>query len=263
MYPILFEIPIFGGLTITTYGAFVTTAFIVAMAYIYYEAKRLGENGDMVLDLFFWIILAAIVGSRAFYVLTIEPSTLLHDPLAFFKIWRGGLVFHGGLLAGIFTGVIWVRKYKLSAWKYMDIFAPAIALGHGFGRFGCLMSGCCHGSAVDHSAWYTIIYPYNPSSFAPAGISLYATPLMEAGGELLIFAFLILYKNHKKFNSQLMSIWMIAYGIVRILVEFLRADSTREFVFGHIFSVAQVTSLCLMIAGIVLWIYNRRRQEVI
>lgn len=261
MHPILFKMPIFGGLTIFTYGALVATAFIVGIFYITREARRVGEDPAKAMDLVFWIIVAAIIGSRIYYVLIVEPQSVFSDPLSLFKIWRGGLVFQGGVIGAFIVGVWWVSRHKMPVWKYMDIFAPAIPLGHVFGRLGCLMSGCCHGRPAPADAWYSITFPINPSSFAPGGVPLYPTQIMEAAGELIIFLGLFFFRKHKKFDSQLMAIYLIAYGILRSVVEYFRAGETRDLIFGQ-FSVAQLVSLLMFALAVWMWIRNRKKHPV-
>lgn len=261
MHPILIKIPIFGGFTIFYYGALVAFGFLAGIFYITREAKRVNEDPAKILDLIFWVIVAAIIGSRVYYVLTTEPGLILDDPLALFKIWKGGLVFQGGVLGALIVGIWWVRRHKLPLWKYMDMFAPAIALGHFFGRIGCVMSGCCYGRVAPHESWYTLIFPADPSSFAPPGLPLYPTQLIEGGGELLIFIGLFLFRKKKKFDGQLMSIYLISYAILRFVVEFFRDSGNRSMIFGW-FSAAQLVSLILTGFAVWMWIRNSKKEAV-
>lgn len=261
MHPILFTIPLFGGLTIFTYGALVAFAFLAGIFYVTREAKRLGEDPAKALDLIFWIIVAAIIGSRAYYVLTSEPSTILSDPLTIFKVWRGGLVFQGGVIGAFIVSVYWLRKYKLPFWKYADIFAPAIPLGHFFGRLGCFMAGCCHGRPAPLGCWWAVTFPADPSSFAPPGIPIYPTQLIEAFGELLIFLFLFFFRKQKRFDGQLLAIYMLTYPILRFIVEFYRGGETRTFIFGWL-SAAQLVSIVMIAFGVFVWIRNSKKNRV-
>lgn len=260
MHPILFKIPIFGGLTIHTYGALVAVGFLAGIFYVTREGRRVGEDPAVILDLTFWLIIAAIIGSRVYYVLTAEPGTLLDDPLTLVKIWRGGLVFQGGVIAAVLVGIWWVIRHKLPVWIYMDIYAPAIALGHFFGRIGCTMSGCCYGRPALPGSWYAITFPPDIGSYAPPLIGLYPTQLMEAAGELIIFLGLFLFRKKKRFDGQLMAIYMIVYPLLRITVEFFRDVGTRNFVFDGI-SVAQVAGVVMIVFAVWIWIYRGRRQE--
>ncbi len=261
MHPILFEIPIFGGLTIFTYGALVAFAFLMGIFWVSYEARRLGEDPSKALDLIFWIIVSAIIGSRIYYVVTVEPATILKDPLGLFKIWRGGLVFQGGVLFAMVTGFWWIKRHNLPLWKYVDIFTPAIPLGHFIGRMGCFMAGCCHGREAPAGSWYSVIFPNDPHSFAPGGVPLYPTQLMDGLGELAIFVALLLFRKHKSFNGQLMAIYMFSYAVVRFIVELFRQSDNRTLLFGW-FSMAQLVSVLMILFGLVIWVRNRKREAV-
>ncbi|OGQ48233.1 MAG: prolipoprotein diacylglyceryl transferase [Deltaproteobacteria bacterium RIFCSPLOWO2_02_FULL_47_10] len=261
MHPILFKIPIFGGLTIHTYGALVAFGFLMGIFFITREAKRLGEDPARALDLVFWIIIAALVGSRAYYILTEEFDALLSDPLTFFKIWRGGLVFQGGVIGAFIVGILLVRYHKLSMWRYMDLFAPAIPLGHFFGRLGCFMTGCCFGRPAPFESWYAVTFPVNIHSFAPQGIPLYPTQLMEAFGELLIFAGLFIFRKHKRFEGQVMAIYLTAYAVLRLVVEYFRDDRNRVLVFDN-FSAAQIVGIVMVSCATGIWLWNRKRNKV-
>jgi len=261
MHPVLFKIPLFSGLTIFTYGALVALGFLFAIIYLSLEAKRVGEDPGKALDLIFWIIVAALIGSRIYFILTDRPGDILEDPLTIFKIWQGGLVFQGGVIAALLVGVFWVKRHKLPIWKYMDIFAPAIALGHFVGRIGCFMAGCCHGRPAPTDSWFSVVFPQNPASFAPSGIPLYPTQLMESCGELIIFLFLVWFRKRKSFNGQLMSIYLIAYAVLRFIVEFYRGSDTRSPVFGWL-SVAQLVSFVMTGFAVFIWIRNSKKEQI-
>ena len=126
----------FGPFTLHTYGVLVALGFIAALVVVMRGARREGLAQEPVLDLAFVAVLAAIVGSRLLYVL-FNLGEYLADPLRIFKVWEGGLVFHGGLLLAIPACFYFVRRSRLPAWATADVFAPAIALGQAIGRIGC------------------------------------------------------------------------------------------------------------------------------
>ncbi len=262
MHPILFKIPLFGGLTIFTYGVLVATGFLAGIYVVTREARRVGEDPAKALDLLFWVIVAAIIGSRVYYVLTIEFDTILSDPLSFFKIWRGGLVFQGGVIGAFIVGFWWIRKHKLPLWKWIDMFTFGIPLGHAIGRLGCFMAGCCHGRPAPNGCWWAVTFPDNVSSFAPPGIPLYPTQLMESFGEFAIFAFLyFVLRKRKTFEGEIMSVYLFLYAILRFVVEMYRGGETRTFIFGW-FSAAQLVSIIMVAFAAFIWINNRNRYRL-
>jgi phosphatidylglycerol:prolipoprotein diacylglycerol transferase len=138
------EIPIFG------FGMMLFLAFLGGTWLARRLARREGLDPERVLDLCLWIFLGGLVGARLLFVLR-NPQQF-HGPLDFFKIWQGGIVFYGGVVAAI--GVFWwyTRRHELPPWRVLDVLAPAIALGIGVGRFGCLLNGCCWGD-VTNPGW--------------------------------------------------------------------------------------------------------------
>jgi phosphatidylglycerol:prolipoprotein diacylglycerol transferase len=138
MFPFLFRI---GPLSLHTYGVFVAIGFLAGITLALREARKAGMDPGKILDLFFYIVLAAIVGSRILYVL-LNFHQYRGDPIGIIRIWEGGLVFYGGLILAAGVVIWYVRRNELGLWLVADVLAPSIALGHFFGRLGCFFSGC-------------------------------------------------------------------------------------------------------------------------
>ena len=138
MLPILFRI---GPFSLHTYGVFVALGFLAGITFALREARKSGINREKIFDLFFYIVLAAIVGSRILYVL-LNFHQYREDPIGVIRIWEGGLVFYGGFILAVGVTIWYVRRNELELWPVADILAPSIALGHFFGRLGCFFAGC-------------------------------------------------------------------------------------------------------------------------
>lgn len=261
MHPVLFEIPIFGGITIYTYGALVAAGFLVGILWISYETRRLGLDAGRALDLVFYIIVSAILGSRIMFIIITDPIRLIKEPWSIFMVWEGGLVFFGGLIGAVIVGSLYAWRKKMSIPTYMDIFAPAIAIGHACGRIGCLMVGCCYGRPAGDS-WFSVTFPDNPSTFAPSGIPLYPTQLIESCGEILIFLGLVLFRKHKKFDGQVFAFYLIAYSVLRFFNEMLRGDPDRGYIIRDMITSSQGISIALFCLGIglLVWGYHKARR---
>lgn len=254
MYPVLFKIPIFGGITIYSYGVMVATAFVVGILWVSYESRRLGQDPARAMDLIFYIILAAIIGSRILHVAISERDLFLKNPLMIFQIWRGGLIFYGGLIASVVVAVWYMRRHHMPVLLTCDIFAPGIALGHVFGRIGCFLAGCCYGRVVDHKAWYAVVFPPHDQTFAPTGIPLYPTQLIEAGGELIIFGVLFVMRRFKWFDGQIIATYFILYALLRSINEYFRGDVERGFIIEPWISTSQFVSIFIIAAGLGLYV---------
>lgn len=261
MYPVLFKIP-YIDLAVHTYGFFVAMGYLVAVLWIKRESRLRGLNPAESLDLGFYVIIAAIIGGRLFHVLISERERLIADPLYFFRIWEGGLVYYGGLIGSLIVGIWYIRRHKMSFWRYGDVFAPAISIGHSIGRMGCFMAGCCYGRPVGDETWYSIIFPSDPNTFAPIGIPLYPTQLMEVIGELIIFCVLLFFRGRKKFDGQLFATYLVAYSILRSFTEYFRGDYVRGFLIEPWISTSQFVSIVLFVIGTVIFIRRWNIERV-
>lgn len=258
MHPVLFEIPLFGGLKIHSYGLMMALGFLAALLWIRFQGKREQLAVNRLTDLAFWMMVSAIVGSRLAFIVE-EWNYYFHHPLEIFAVWQGGLVFQGGLILCILVAYFYMKKYQLSFWKVSDVFMPGVALGHSLGRIGCFLAGCCYGKQCDVHAWYAVVFSGKPGSLAPVGVALYPTQLLEAGAELFIFAFLAWKSQKKAFDGQILLLYLILYSVARIGIEFLRGDLERGFVIEPYLSKAQFYALLLIVFAIVALIYRKMR----
>jgi phosphatidylglycerol:prolipoprotein diacylglycerol transferase len=250
MHPILFEIPridffnwFIGPIPIRMYGLMIGTGFLLGLFLAARRAKKEGIDPDRILDMGVYVLLAAIVGSRVLYVLT-NLHEFTRNPLDAFAVWKGGLVFYGGVIAAVPVGIWYVRKHNLPVWKTADVLAPYAALGHAFGRLGCFFAGCCFGAPC--SGPICITYA-DPHSLAPLGIALYPTQLMESGGEFLIFGLLVLLRRYNKFEGRLFWLYLLFYSVLRFGIEFFRGDAIRGVYFGGLVSTSQLIALGIFI----------------
>jgi len=128
-----------GPLSIQVYGTMVGLGFLAAYFYCLRRAKRFGFPKNHLQNLTLLILFLAIIGARlAHFVLF--PSEFFKNPAEFWRIDHGGLVFVGGFVLAILGAAIYCRLKKLSFWKFADVIAPAVALGYGIGRIGCLLT---------------------------------------------------------------------------------------------------------------------------
>ncbi len=245
MHPILLNI---GSFKFYTYGFFVALGFLAAM----WISKRLARpqniEPETITDIYFVILLSAIVGARALYIF-ISFDYYKNNLLDIFKIWNGGLVFFGGFCASVFCTILYLKKKQLPLWKMADIIAPGIALGHAFGRLGCFFAGCCHGKACDLA--FAVQYTH-PESLAPLGISLHPTQIYAVISNLILFFILFTLQKKKKFDGQVFLIYIMLYSFFRSIIEFFRGDYRGDFFFDFI-SLSQGIGLSAsIIAGFLL-----------
>jgi phosphatidylglycerol---prolipoprotein diacylglyceryl transferase len=246
MHPILFEIPAItiggwtiGPIPIRMYGLMIGIGFLLAVLLASRRARKEGIDPERIMDLGVYLLLAAIVGSRILYVLT-TLHEFTANPLDVFAIWKGGLVFYGGMIAAVPVGIWYVRKHNLPVWKTADIMAPYLALGHGFGRLGCFFAGCCYGAPCSGPVCITF---RDSHSLAPLGVPLFPTQLMESAGEFLIFGILMVLWRHRKVDGRLFWLYPLFYSILRFIIEFFRGDAERGVYFGGLVSTSQIIAV--------------------
>lgn len=269
MHPVLIDF--FGVFKLHTYGLMVALGFLVGMQLGAREARRIDrfekKNYDQfILDLTFWILVAAMVGARALFIIVEWDDRYARDPLKIFKIWEGGLVFYGGFIGAVLFSIFYCYRHKRNFFEVADILIPSVALGHFFGRIGCLAAGCCWGVVVDPSFPLAVQFPdgslahssMERNGIIPQGAEftphIHPVQLYEASGELLIFFILLVVRAHKRFHGQALLVYLFIYPILRTSLEFIRGDKARgEYeLFGLIISTSQIISVIIAAVALVL-----------
>src|SRR6478735_6528164 len=192
MHPILFEV---GGFPVYTYGLLLAAAYLLGLQFALVRARKRGLDPNRVMDLGIWIIISALAGAKLL-LLIVEFDTFGRNPRELLTLVRSGGVFYGGLIAAVIVALWYMRRHRLPLWTTTDVFAPGIALGHSVGRLGCLMAGCCFGRPSSLPWAITFRDPAAAANVGtPLGIPLHPTQLYEAGAELLILGFLLLWER--------------------------------------------------------------------
>lgn len=170
----------------------------------------------------------------------------------------GGMVFYGGFIGGVIGLLVFERIYKPlknNRYDLIDIFSVVFPLFHCFGRIGCFFGGCCYG--IESS--FGILITNNQINPSINGVTRFPVQLLEALCNLIIFLIMLwLYKKDKQ-THKLVFIYMIIYGVVRFLDEFLRGDTYRGFIFG--LSTSQFISLILICFSIIMLIILRFKSK--
>jgi phosphatidylglycerol---prolipoprotein diacylglyceryl transferase len=242
------------GFQIYWYGILAAAAFVLAFGTAARRAPRAGMKGEDVFNLAPWMIIGAVVGARALYVISYWDKEFAGQPLIQILNMRSGLVFYGGLIGSSLGTVIYCVRHKLHLWRVADIFAPSIALGHGIGRIGCFMTGCCYGRECS-LPWAV----HFPKDHWTKGAGVHPTQLYEAGLNILFYLFLAWVFQKRKFDGQVFALYLAGYAIIRAFVESFRGDYTRFFV-GGLLTPGQLVSVFIFSAGITLWLVLGRRK---
>lgn len=258
LHPILFTI---GSFHLPTYGMLLVMAILGGIYTAIRLGRRVGLDSALVLDFCTWLILVALAGAKVLLVLTDWSYYVAHPGEIFsFSTLMAGGVFYGGFVAALFFTVWYVRVQKLSFWKLADVLAPGVALGQSVGRLGCFSAGCDYGKATT-LPWGVVF----TSNFAhdvagvPLGVRLHPAQLYESFATFVIFGLLIWWFPRKKHNGDVFLAYVTLYAVARFLLEFLRGDEDRGFVFHHLLSTSQFIAL-LALAGVgTVFIWRRVR----
>jgi phosphatidylglycerol---prolipoprotein diacylglyceryl transferase len=277
VYPTLIQFS--GQLGVHTYGLMILTGLFLAFMYSSFRAKAVGVDSDE-LPLFYMIVgFAGIATSRLFYFLFSEPDLFFSNPLAFFQPSEGGLVFYGGPIGGVISGVTYCYLKKIPVWKMVDVSAPAIMLGLAMGRIGCFFAGCCHGAHVDVEILSTLVdfkggsivsvegFPHLALVFKSGvgvgslhNVPLYPTQVWEGLGALSLFAALAyMHQKLRYFDGQIMVAMMIFYAGLRSNIEGFRGDSIRgeDIMLG--LSTSQSISVFIVLIAVGIGLFQFRK----
>lgn len=259
MKPILFQL---GNFPIHTFGLLVALGFMTGLWAASRNAVRAGFSADFVYDLAPWLIIGGLVGARALYVTSYwERDFAGKPPGEIFAVWRGGLVFYGGLVGAALAGIFRVRQLKQPIWRVADCLAPGIALGHVFGRMGCLMNGCCFGHATT-VAW-AVRYPRGHETFpvgAATATAVHPAQIYESLLNLAFFGALMWLFGRRRFDGQIFATYLIGYAVIRTVSELFRGDySQQASPLAGIFTPGQTASAVILLLGGALWWLLRKQ----
>ena len=241
--PVIFKI---GPLSMRWYGLMYVFGFVSSYLLVIYQMKKksLKFNRDHIDDLFFYLILGLIIGARLGYVLFYDLRTFLSNPLEIFAVWHGGMSFHGGLIGTVIAGYLVMKRKKLPFYATADLFIPTCPIGLGFGRLGNFINGELFGRPAN-VPWAMVFPQGGPQPRHPS--QLYEM-LLEG---VVLFLTLWIYKDHKKREGDVMALFLILYGIFRIICELFREPDVQLGYFFGLLSMGQILSICMIAAGII------------
>lgn len=252
MLPVLLNI---GPITIHTYGLLVGIGFLLAFfaARLEFRRRRLSEAA---LDrLAFYLMIGGILGARILYFAVDGFATLRADPLSFFRIWEGGLVFYGGALAGIAILIVCARRMGVSFLTLSDAFAAPLLLGQAIGRLGCFAAGCCYGRPTGSFVGVTFT---DSRALAPLYEKLHPTQLYEFAGDLILFALVTAVSKRSRRPGSATCLYLAGYGAFRFALEFVRGDD-RGFVIQHLYP-SQWIAAAAILTGCIGYAVLRQRE---
>jgi phosphatidylglycerol:prolipoprotein diacylglycerol transferase len=244
-----------GPVQIHWYGLMYVVGLVAAWWLGRRRAHRLGLTHDDIGDLIFYAALGVVLGGRLGYVLFYGMEQFLANPLWLFRIWDGGMSFHGGLAGVLIAALLFARKKRLAFLQLTDFIAPLVPIGLGAGRLGNFINHELPGR-VSEVPWAMVWPPMmglGPEPRHPSALYEFA---LEG---VVLFVVLWWLSNQPRRRGTISGLFLLLYGAFRFAVEFVRLpDPHLGFIaFGWV-TMGMVLTLPMLIAGLALLVWARR-----
>ena len=289
MYPIAFHI---GSFAVHWYGVFIGIGFLASFCLILKLKQYARLTTDQVYNISMIALFAGVIGARTFYVIQFWEQFRGRGILAILNVHEGGLVFYGGFILAFIAECLYAKwptvrrllglkekksadgseaRKDISILALLDILGPAMALAHAFGRVSCFMQGCCFGKPAPNGFPLAVRFPPGspaaaryPSILTSGSEPVFPVQLFESAGNILMCAILLLLLRKRKYAGTIGGIYLILYGVMRFLIEFMRGDHTDS-ILG--LTPSQFIAVAIAIpGGIIVYLTARnlgRKQEKI
>lgn len=271
MNPVAFNL---FGIKVFWYGIIIVSGVLAGLFLARYRAKRNDEDPDIYSDFLIYALIGAILGARLYYVI-FSWDSYKNDLISIFAFREGGLAIYGGVIGAFIALAIYTKVKKLSFLKMADTAVPGLALGQVIGRMGNFVNMEAFGGHTDGIFGMAL---NAEKAKIPVTMRQFIAPLEGYVGEYLMvqptFAYealwnvgviviLMAYTKHKKFEGELVVLYLILYGIGRGWIEGLRTD---QLLIGNTgIAVSQLLAIILAIFGVAILAYKHitlRKKDI-
>lgn len=246
-----------GPVNIHWYGVMYLLGFIAAWWLAKWRTMHyhLGWTTNDIGDVLFYAALGVIIGGRVGHILIYDTGSIFFDPLRVFRIWEGGMSFHGGLIGVMIAVYAFAKHIHRPFWQVADFLVPLVPVGLGLGRFGNFINGELWGR-VTNVPW-AMVFPHADR------LPRHPSQLYEMALEgFVLFVFIWWYANRPRPNGAVSAMFLMGYAVCRFIVEFYREpDVGLGLIAFHVMSVGQLLSILMFLAGIVLYAWSRREHQ--
>ena len=236
-------------------------AYIVGILFGWFVAKKIFiKNEDINKkfdDYITYLIIGIILGGRIGYILFYNLEYYLNNLIDIFKIWEGGMSFHGGLIGIIISSIIFGKRNNQSPFLYMDIVALVAPIGIFFGRLSNFINSELYGKVTD-LPWSVIFIQID-------NLPRHPTQIYEAVLEGIILFFILMNFKNKNFllNPGLISsLFLIFYSIFRFSIEFLRVPDAQLGYLLFNLTMGQILSVILILTGLILFYFKNENKQI-
>lgn len=266
--PIMFKV---GLITLHWYGLMYLLSFLFTMWLVVRRANKInnGWSKKEIDNLLYYGFLGVFFGGRIGYVIFYNLSTFLEDPIYLFKVWEGGMSFHGGLIGVILAILYFANRTNRKFFQVADFIAPIVPFSLGAGRLGNFINGELWGRVTINTPWAMLF----PGSYYEDLILIKSNPkwqlIFDHYGLLprhpsqlyelilegvVLFIILNIFIRKPRPTASISGMFLICYGIFRFLVEFFRQPDSQIGLFGEIISMGQILSIPMIIFGVIILI---------
>ena len=262
-----------GGFSIAYYGIIIAFGMVAGFLMASWQAGRLKQDKEMVLDLALWDIIFAVISARLYYVL-FSWDYYSQNPIEIFNIRGGGMAIYGGVIGGVVTTFVFAWVKKLSFYELLDIACTGLLVGQIFGRWGNFFNREAFGGYTDN-----LFAMQLKRSDVRAGditnellsnlvtldgteyIQVHPTFLYESLWNIAVLLVILWYTKKRKFQGELFLMYLCGYGLGRFWIEGLRVDQLK--LFGTQLAVSQLLSVVLVVGSlsVLLFRWVKRRQK--
>lgn len=233
------------GIDIMWYGILIGFGFLLAILISYKRAPLHEIQSEHILDFAIWLIPAAVVGARLYYVI-FQWENYANNLGDIFNTRGGGLAIHGGIIAGAIAAYFVCKHYKIKFVELADLCFPTVALAQSIGRWGNFFNSEAHGGPTDL-----------PWGIWVNGETVHPTFLYESLWCFALFWFLLYMDKRRAFAGQITCLYGMLYSVERFFVEGLRTDSLMIGPFRQ----AQVISFVIFACCLLLYIYWNKQEK--
>lgn len=229
-----------GIVTLQVWGLFVGTGIAVALIFSKREAHRRGLKDEAIIDMGFWIILASMIGSRVFFVIT-EWELFANNLFSIVKVWDGGMSITGGFIGSAIAAYTYLRKKQLPFWKYADLIVMYLPLGLAIGRLGCFF-------IFDHPGGVTSFFlgeVYYGDGLVRHNHGLY----LSLNALVMFCVFMVVKRRFTPEAPFYTTVFLLWDGAYRLLVDGNRILDSKFFGL----TAAQIFGIIMIVLGIILF----------
>lgn len=252
-----------GSLTIRFYGIILMTGAVAGAFLAVREAKRRGYDGEIVWDLFIYLLIGGVIGARIWHILTPSPSTgitagwYLSHPLDALAVWKGGLGIPGAVIGGLIALFFYSRRTGLNFAEWTDIGSPSLALGQAIGRWGNFVNQELYGAPTNLPWKISIDSAHRLPDYIT--VEYYHPLFLYESLWNLMNMFLLLWISRRFRDSlkegDIFLTYLVIYPVGRFLLDYLRLDASLVGGININQTIMAVVAVC---AGVALYLRHRK-----